>query len=305
MFVALADSGSFVAAGRMLGRDPTVLSRRLRSLEERLGVRLAERSTRNVMLTEAGKTYLARVRALLHELDAAGREAAAFGHGEPSGHLRVALPGSFARLWMAPIITGFLRAHPRITLDASYSNQFVDVIGQGFDLTVRLAELADSLLVARKVGSRRRLICASPDYLSRRPPPIKPQDVANHDCLCFTGRTDAFRWSFRTQTGGIQSISVGSRVASDDADLLVEAAVAGLGLFYTTDWHVGPLLGSGQLVEVLPDWPVADGGAIYILTPTGAGLPSKTLAISDWIARGLASSPWNSVFDGSASAGVR
>lgn len=292
-FVALADTGSFVAAGRMLDRDATVLSRRLNLLEKRLGVRLTERTTRKVMLTEAGEVYLARVRDLLHGLDAARQEAAAFGSGEPSGRLRVALPGSFARLWMAPVVTGFLRAHPQVTLAASYSNEFVDIVGQGYDLAVRLADLPDSRLVARKVGSRRRLICASPDYLARHAGPIRPEEVAEHDCLCFTGRDDPFRWAFRTSDGGRRSISVRCRIASDDADLLVEAAMAGLGLFYTTDWHVGPLLGSGRLVEVLQEWPVDDAGAIYILIPKSVRLPSKTRAFSDWIARGLSSSPWN------------
>ncbi len=142
-FVALADGGSFAAAGQKLGRDPTVLSRRVQTLEARLGVRLAERTTRKIALTEAGTAYLARVRPLLHDLHAANKEAAAFGNGEPHGRLRVALLGSFARLWIATLITSFLQIHRRITLEASYSNQLVDLITGGFDLAVRLAELAD------------------------------------------------------------------------------------------------------------------------------------------------------------------
>lgn len=258
-----------------------------------MGVRLADRTTRSFTLTEAGRAYLERVRSLIQDLDAADREAASFSAGEPKGHLRIALPGSFARLWMAPLIIGFLRAHPAITLEASYSNQFVDIIGGGFDLAVRLADLPDSRLIARKVGSRRRLICASPDYLAGRTAPAEPSDLAHHKCLCFTGRTDPFRWEFRKQSGAIQSIGVECRVASDDADLLVEAALSGLGLFYTTDWHVGLLLASGRLVEVLTDWPIDDSGAIYVLTPVSAGMPTKTRALSDWIAANLSSSPWN------------
>ena len=292
-FIALATTGSFAQAGKLLQRDPTVLSRRVQALERRLSVRLALRTTRQVTLTQAGALYFDRVRSVLGDLDAADREVGALNDGEPSGHLRVALPGSFGRLWLAPILTSFLKIHPNVTLDASYSNQLVDLVGGGYDLAVRLAELPDSRLIARKVGARRRLVCASPDYLSRRPPITRPPDLSGHDCLCFTGRKTAFRWDFRHPTEGDCSTTVKCRIASDDADLLVEAALAGLGLFYTTDWHVGPLLAADRLVEVLPNYAVIDGGAIYVVMPAGAGSPPKTRALSDWIARGLSPPPWS------------
>ncbi len=292
-FVALVECGSFTSAGRSLKRDPTVLSRRVQALEARLGVRLVTRTTRAITLTEAGTAYLARARALLRDLDAADREAESYGDGEPHGRLRIALPGSFARLWMAPIITSFLQAHPRVTLDASYSNAFVDLVGQGFDVAVRLAELPDSRLIARKIGRRRRLVCAAPDYLARRGVPVVPRDVAKHDCLCFTGRVDPLRWIFRVPKEEELAVSVTPRITSDDADLLVEAALAGLGLFYTTDWHVGPLLAEGRLIEVLPEFPVADDGGIYVITLNGVTLPSKIRTFSDWVAKELACPPWN------------
>ena len=341
-FAALAATGSFAAAGKQLGRDPTVVSRSVQALEARLlrgirfsqmraqqrfartastavfarmhdsiarrqqrvvsrsvqalearlGVRLAERTTRVVTLTEAGAVYASRVRSVLHELDTAEQEAAAFGQGEPQGHLRVALPGSFARLWMGPLLTGFLQAHPRVTLEAHYSNLMVDLVGQGYDLAVRLAELSDTRLIARKVAGRRRLLCASPAYLARKPALFQPQDIHEHDCLCYTGRDAPFQWVFQSPSGERQSVTVRARIASDDADLLVEAAAAGLGLFYTTDWHVGPLLRDGRLVEVMTDWPVVDRGGIYVLTTATARVPSKTRGLSDWIAQGLAKPPW-------------
>lgn len=291
-FVALADAGSFAAAGRALDRDPTVLSRRLQALEERLGVRLAERTTRRVALTEAGAAYLARVRPLLHDLEAADREAAAFADGEPRGRLRLALPATFGRMWLPPLIVGFLRAHPRVTIDASYANRFVDLIGEGFDLAVRLGALPDSRLIARKVGERRRLVCASPDYLARHDPVRTPKDLLGHACLTFTGRADPFRWEFIGTDGALDSVTVKGPLACDDAELLVEAAVAGLGLLYTTDWMVGAELAAGRLVTVLDAWRVADTGAIYVVTPAASGTPSKTRAFSDWLARGLASPPW-------------
>ena len=291
-FIALAETGSFTAAAKRLGRDPTVLSRSVQALEARVGTRLAQRTTRIVTLTEAGSLYFSRVRTLLHELEAADEEVAAFGQGEPQGRIKVALPGSFARLWMAPLLTSFLLSHPRVTLDAHYSNAFVDIVGEGFDLAVRLAELKDSRLVARKVATRRRLLCAAPSYLSANEAPLEPHELVDHDCLCFTGRDDPFKWTFRKGAGGERSVMVRPRIASDDADILVEAATAGLGLMYTTDWHVGALLADGRLVEVMTGWPVADGGGVFVLTSAPGSLPTKTRALSDWIARGLADPPW-------------
>ena len=290
-FAALAETGSFTAASQRLGRDPTVLSRNVQALERRLGVRLADRTTRVVTLTEAGILYAKRIRTFLNDLQMADKEATAFGQGEPQGHLKVALPGSFARLWMAPLITSFLRAHPRVTMEAHYFNSFIDLAAQGFDLAVRLAELPDSRLVARKVASRRRLLCASPDYLAAHGAPSGPEALAGCDALCFTGREQPYVWTFQDQSGAKRSVIVRARVASDDADVLVEAAAAGLGLFYTTDWHVGPHLASGRLVEVMRTWPVVDQGGVFVLTGPAVGLPTKTRAFSDWIAKGLAKPP--------------
>lgn len=291
-FVALADTGSFVAAGRQLGRDPTAISRRLSAMEARLGIRLAERSTRKVVLTEAGRTYLERIRPLLHELQAAGREAVAFSDGEVRGHLRITLPGNFGRLWLTPLIVEFLRQHPRVTIAAETSNRFVDLIGERFDLAIRLGELPDSRLVARKVAPRRRLICASPDYIARHTPIQTPQDLASHPCLCFSGRDDPYRWNFSKPGGGTLGVTVSGPLSSDDAELLIEAAVGGLGILYTSDWYVCRDLASGRLVEILPDWPLLDRGAVYIVTPAAAGTPSKTRAFSSWISEKLTVPPW-------------
>jgi DNA-binding transcriptional LysR family regulator len=291
-FVALADTGSFAAAGRQLGRDPTAVSRRLSAMEARLGVRLAERSTRKVALTEAGQTYLERIRPLLHELQAAGREAVAFADGEARGHLRITLPGNFGRLWLTPLIVDFLRQHPRVTLEADTSNRFVDLIGERFDLAIRLGELPDSRLVARKVAERRRLLCASPDFLARHPAIRTPQALKDYPCLCFTGRHDPYRWTFTQPSGGTVGVTVSGPLASDDAELLVEAAVSGLGIVYTSDWYANRELAAGRLVEVLPDWPLLDRGGVYIVMPAVAGLPSKTRAFTHWIAERLRLPPW-------------
>ncbi|WP_144637665.1 LysR family transcriptional regulator [Bordetella genomosp. 13] len=291
-FVALADTGSFSAAGRQLGRDPTAISRRLSAMEKRMGVRLAERSTRKVALTEAGRTYLERIRPLLQELQAAGRETTAFADGEARGHLRITLPGTFGRMWLTPLIVEFLRAHPRVTIEVDTSNRFVDLIGERFDLAIRLGELPDSRLVARKVAERRRLVCASPDLLARHPDLKTPLDLKDMPCLCFTGLQDPYKWNFVKRGGGSLGVTVAGPLAADDGELLVDAAVNGLGVLYTSDWYTSRELSAGRLVEVLPGWALADRGAVYVVTPAAAGTPSKTRAFSNWMAEKLATPPW-------------
>ncbi|WP_280529135.1 substrate binding domain-containing protein [Burkholderia perseverans] len=208
------------------------------------------------------------------------------------GHLRITLPGNFGRLWLNPLIVAFLRRHPRITLEADTSNRFVDLIGERFDLAIRMGELPDSRLVARKVAQRRRLICAAPAFLAGRPAIRAPQDLAEHPCLCFTGRHDPYRWQFAQPGGAPPGVTMSGPLASDDAELLVEAAVGGMGILYTSDWYAGRDLAAGRLVEILPDWPLLDRGSVHVVTPAAGGTPSKTRAFSDWIAAQLAVPPW-------------
>ncbi|NBB11195.1 LysR family transcriptional regulator [Pseudomonas sp. SLFW] len=288
-FVALADTGSFSAAGRQIGRDATAVSRRLSAMEARLGVRLADRSTRKVALTEAGQRYLARIRPLLDGLQSAGREAAEQVDGQVRGHLRISLPGSFARRWMTPLIVGFLRAHPLVTIEADTSNRFVDLIGEHYDLAIRLGVLADSRLVARKVAERRRVICASPAFLMRHPHLQAPQDLAGVPCLCNTRNSNPYRWAFTQPAQRREVVSVRGLLASEEPELLIEAALEGLGVLHSTRWYVDAHLREGSLVEVIPDWQLDDRGAVYVITPATSGTPNKTRAFSDWVAQHLAS----------------
>lgn len=292
--IAIADTGSFTAAGRILRRHPTIIARRLQALEEKLGVRLAERTTRHVLLTEAGATYLERIRPLVDEIAAANRDVASYATGEPRGRLRLALPATFGRTWLGGPIVSFLELHPNVSIDVDYSNRFVDVIGERFDLAVRLAELSDSRLIARKVGERRRLVCASPKYLNGHEPIDHPEDLARHSCLVFAGRRDPLRWTFtdRTRSENV-SVTVLARIASDEAEILLDAACAGMGVIQTSDWHAGPALASGELVEVLDNWSIPHSGGIYVVTPVAGGMPNKTRAFSDWIAAALSPAPWS------------
>lgn len=283
-FAAVAEQGSFTKAAAALGRDATVLSRRVQSLERRLGVRLLTRTTRHVALTEAGATFLSRAQAIRTALADAEEEAATFGQGEPRGTLRLALPATFGRMWIAPYLPAFIAAHPRVNIDVSYSNRFVDLVAEGFDLAVRLGELADSRLVARRIAPRRRLLCAAPAFLDRHGAPARPEDLARTPCLVFTGLASHPNWTFVNSQGERVMIRAQGPLVSDDAEALVHAAVQGLGIMLSTDWLVGRELAAGTLVPVLTEWLPRDEGAIYAVVPSNRLLPAKTRAFIDWIA---------------------
>lgn len=301
-FMAVVETRSFAGAGRKLGRDPTVVSRRFQMLKSTLGVRLAERTTRRLVLTEAGRLYFERLRPALRDLQSAQRDVAALAEGQPQGLLRVALPTSFGRMWMSEILTDFLIGHPLVTAEVEYANRYVDLVAEGFDVAVRLGVLADSRLIARKLCDRRRLLCASPAYLARHGEPRQVEDLADHACLRFSSAAQPNVWSFSTQRGGMRFVPVSGPFTADDGEALAAAAVAGLGIINATDWLVGRDLASGALVPVLPDFPLVEDGAVYLVLPSRSGLPSKTRAFADWVAEAMKPPPWR--IDGSHLAGT-
>ncbi len=283
-FAAVAEQGSFTQAAAVLGRDATVLSRRVQSLERRLGVRLLTRTTRHVALTEAGAAFLTRAQAICATLHDAEEEATTYGRGDPRGTLRLALPATFGRMWIAPYLPEFLAAYPRVSIDVSYSNRFVDLVVEGFDVAVRLGELADSRLVARRIAPRRRLLCAAPAFLERHGEPARPEDLAHAPCLAFTGLASHPNWTLINSKGEHVTIRAQGPLVSDDAEALVHAAAQGLGIMLSTDWLVGRELAAGSLVPILTEWLPRDEGAIYAVVPSNRLLPAKTRAFIDWIA---------------------
>ncbi|MER9876199.1 LysR family transcriptional regulator [Mesorhizobium sp. M0195] len=290
-FAAIAEARSFTKAAARIGRDATILSRRLASLEERLGVRLLHRTTRSVSLTEAGSEFLVRVRAILAAVDEAEAAASAHAGGGPRGVLRLALPGSFGRMWIAPLLPQFLAEFPDVRIEAEFSNRFADLVAENFDVAVRLGALEDSRLVARKVATRRRLLCAAPSYLARRGTPTEPEALLEHSCLGFSGFQTFPAWEMTDSSGRRVSIEVSGPLVTDDAEVLVEAAVQGVGLMMSTDWLVGRELADGRLVPVLEDWTLADEGAVYVVMPSAKGQAAKTRAFADWIGKRFAPVP--------------
>ncbi len=289
-FLAVVEEGGFAPGARRLGRDPSVISRRIAALEQRLGVRLLERTTRRVAATEAGLRLADRLRQAVGALAEAEQEAAESG-ATPQGTLRLALPAAFGRMWIAPLLPEFLAAFPRLKVEASFADRVVDLVAEGYDLAIRVGDLPDSGLVARRLSDHRRLVCASPAYVAARGRPDTPAALRGHDCLSFTRLASYPSWRFR-QGGRVEVVRVDGPLRADDAESLVRAALAGHGLVMCSDWLVGPELADGRLVELLPDWAIDDEGAIHLVRSSARFTAAKVRAFADWVLRRLSPPPW-------------
>jgi DNA-binding transcriptional LysR family regulator len=276
-FVELADAGGISAAARRLGLSKSAVSRRLARLEEDLGVQLLARSTRGAALTEAGSTFREHARRILAELDAA-RETI-HPNGNLRGRLRITVPVSFGTTHLAPVLAELARRYPQLHIHATYSDSYVDLVGEGFDAGIRVGYLADSSLVARKIGPVRAHVVASPDYLARYGAPETPEDLLSHEVLLQAtvgGRPASVLEAWRFLDGDKPIIvHPHGRFMANNGVALSAAALAGVGIALMPDFLVDSHLASGALVPLLTKFPVAEGG-IYILRPAAAH-PSRKL----------------------------
>lgn len=284
-FLAVAELGGFAAAASRIGRDASAISRRVSMLEERLGVRLLARTTRNVALTDAGKVFYRRAQAALEELVSAGEEATA-GAGIVRGTLRLALPNTFGRLWVSPLLPKFCLEFPQVRLDVRFDDRYVDLVSEGFDVAIRVGALQSSSLISRRIAGRRSLLYAAPSYLKRHGTPRSPDDLTQHDCIGFTGHSFWPDWPLQN---GLQrkAIKPQGPMVTDNAEANLSAALAGLGVILTSDWLAASWLKSGKLVEVLPGWTAGGTGGVYVVMPPGKLIPAKTRAFVEFISAEL------------------
>ena len=291
--LAVASEGSFVAAGRRLQRDPSVISKRIAAMEARLGVRLIERSTRTLRITQVGERLVERLRHALTSIAEAQQEATQ-GASEPRGVLRLALPAAMGRLWIAPMLPGFLEANPQVSVVADYSDRFVDLIAEGYDAAIRIGELDDNRLIARKLCEHRRILCASPAYLARHGSPSSPADLADHNCLRLSGLASFPEWRLFKDNHQQKVIAQGSMTAND-GEALLAAANAGVGIMAGGEWLMSRDLEGGRLVRVLPDWQLGgNDGGVYLVRPSSRFAPATTTAFKDWIeTRFSGAPPWS------------
>ena len=250
IFVAITESGSLVSASRRLRRSPPAVTRALSALEDRIGLRLIDRTTRRLAPTEAGSALADRARALLADYDAvlAGASQAPI-----RGVLRITAPVQFGRRHVAPIVSAFLNEYPDVRVELSLHDRNLDLIEEGLDLAVRIGTLADSGLVARPVGSVRRVVVASPAYLAQRGVPRTPSDLATHDTIFGMARSPAREWRFGPSRRG-PIVRLSPRLLVDDVEAQVQAAQAGRGIARVLSYQVSDELAAGVLVRLLQDF---------------------------------------------------
>ncbi|MDO9706763.1 LysR family transcriptional regulator [Paracraurococcus lichenis] len=289
LFVAAVEAGSLAAAGRRHGQSPPAMTRMVAGLEDRLGVRLLERSTRRLAPTEAGRRLADQARRLLADYAEAMAEAAGEGKA-PRGTLRVAAPLVFGRLHVAPIVTAFLAAQPEVTAELLLSDQNVDLLEDAIDVALRIGRLGDTGLVARRVGQVRRRLAASPAYLAARGTPLRPEDLAGHDTVVFLARAMPPDWRFISPEGQEMTVRIAPRLSVNEARAAVAAAVAGQGIVSTLSYQMAEELASGALVPVLADWETAPL-PVQLVFPSARLLPPRVRAFLDVAVPRLAALP--------------
>jgi DNA-binding transcriptional LysR family regulator len=281
VFARVVELGSLSAAGRHLRLSPAVVSHRLQQLENHLGVRLLNRTTRQVQPTEQGAAYYEACQEVLAAVAYAESVIADAG-GTPKGNLRVTAPLGFGRRVLAPLVPRFAAKYPQLGVRLRLSDHLLDLLRESLDVAIRLAVLPDSSLIARKLCECPRVLCASPPYLAQRGTPERPEDLLAHQCLLlrFPG-SQQYRWTLRTPEGPAPFAVTGTMDA-DDGDVLTSWALAGQGIVLKPLFEIAEYLQRGALVEVLPDYP-PEPASLAIVYPHRSFLPAKVKAFADFM----------------------
>ncbi|MBO3758998.1 LysR family transcriptional regulator [Ciceribacter sp. L1K22] len=279
VFARVISTGSMSTAARALNLSPAVVSKRIKRLEDRLGTRLLQRTTRQISLTEAGQGFHERVLAVLAGLE----EAEAFAAGRSSevrGTLKISAPTSFGRMHIAPHLIRFMETHPELAINLVLSDDFTDIVGGGFDLAIRIAELTDSSLVARRLAPVRRVLCAAPGYIERYGVPKAIEDLKHHRCLPAHNQDS---WRLKGPEGTI-NIRPEGMLVTNSSEVIREAVMSGLGIALRSTWDVGPELRAGRLVQVLPDYEGSSNVQLSAVYPSRQFLPAKVRLFIDFLA---------------------
>jgi DNA-binding transcriptional LysR family regulator len=290
IFSRVARTGNMSAAGREMGLSPAVVSKRISLLEERLGARLFQRTTRQLTLTETGEGYFQRVVDILSLCEEA-EDFVARRNTKPRGVLKVTAPTSFSRLHIAPKLNDFLSRFPEVKLDLHLTDHFEDIIRDGFDLAIRIGELQDSSLVARKLAADTRVICAAPKYLATiGGSPRTLDELEGLNCLSAGAQE---HWHLEGPDGAKQ-IKVHGNIRTNSAEFVREALIAGLGIGMRPTWDVGAQLLSGELEVVLPQYRASSNLGIYAVYPCRDYMPEKVSVFIDFLASLFSGDQWSS-----------
>ncbi|NCW76686.1 MAG: LysR family transcriptional regulator [Oxalobacteraceae bacterium] len=284
-FVDVAARGSLSASARAEGVAPAVIGRRLDALEARLGVKLLQRTTRKIALTNEGLAFLENCQRILHDLENAEAQASERS-ARPSGHLSVSAPAGFGRQIVAPLIPAFIAEHREVNVTLDLNDRVVDLIGEGIDVAIRIADLSDSSLVGVKLASNRRVVVGAPDYFRRHGKPATPDELLRHNCLAISGAGSQRGWTFR-QAGKTVTMKVGGNMACNDGAVLHDWALDGKGLSWRSIWEVGAEIEQGLLETVLDDF-AAPGNDIYAVFAQRQHRPLRIRVFVDFLRKAFA-----------------
>lgn len=288
VFVLVVDEGSFTAAARRLAITKSYASKLVSRLEDRLGVRLLQRSTRRLTLTEPGRAYYERCTEVMQTLEQAESEATRL-HAAPHGRLRVTLPTAFGVNYLIGPLAEFKALYPELTLEAVFTDRYVDLLAEGFDLAIRAGELPDTQLISHRLATAEMFVCASKTYLQRRGTPKEPEELAFHECLLYAYHAVPNTWTLQGPRGEV-SVQVEGTLVTNNARMLVEASAQGLGLIFVPVFHTAQSLQDGRLRRVLPGW--QRSVTLQALFPHARHVPVKVRALVDFLAERFRAPPW-------------
>ena len=281
-FVRVVEAGSFVAAADRLGISTSSLSRLVADLEQHLGTRLLNRTTRRLSLTESGQAYYERCVTQLADL-AEAEAMAGQSAAQARGTVRLTWSYSMAEQKVAPAIASFVERHPAVRFELVVSDRIVDLVEEGFDLAIRVGVLGSDRLVARRLGSMQLVLCAAPSYLERHPEPRSPADLAGHNALTYAYSVSPRLWRFTGRAGEVHEVRVAGNLHANSGDALRAAALEGMGIINEPDFLLDPALRAGGLVRLLPEY-TSGGGDIWAVYPSRRHLSLKVRLFVDHIA---------------------
>lgn len=289
VFARVVEASSFTEAARRLGTSKAAVSKQVSRLEERLGARLLNRTTRRLSLTEVGAAFYEHCARIVAEAEEAELAVTRL-HAVPRGTLRVDVPVNFGMRYLAPLLPDFMGHYPELAVDITFNDRFIDLVDEGYDLAVRIGHLPDSSLVARKLAESRRVVCASPDYWERHGRPSHPAELAAHNCFGYSYLATRNEWRFRGPDGPI-AIRVSGSMHSNNGDALRAAAAAGIGVALVPVFLAPEDLRAGRLEPVLEAFEEAPPG-IYAVYPHNRHLSAKVRAFVDYLAGAFDPPPW-------------
>lgn len=296
VFHSVVKHASYAKAAEDLALSPSGVSRIVTRLEERLGVRLVQRTTRKLSLTEAGAAFHARTSQILLDLADAEAELQT-AQLRPRGTLKVTASVVFGQLYLGPLIPELLEHFPELSIDLSLTNRFVDLVDEGIDLAIRIGSLTDSRLIARRLCNNKRILVATPGYLKRHGVPKTPADLKDHDCILFTAFSKPREWRLIGPEGPL-SVNVSGRLATNNVEVASTAAKQGLGITVGATLSVGRALLSGELVRVLPDYEF-EPTAVFAVYPSARQLSTKVRATVDFLVERMTDPPsWDRALAG-------